>query len=320
MSFEKVCLENENLKVTFLDYGARIYEIFVKDVDGISENILLSLDEDFVKQDTAQFGASVGRVAGRLSRLDYDFATLEDNTAHGINMHSGYDGWWNKTWAYKKGINWIEFSLKDIYSGYKGQLDAKIRYELKDNKLIMTNFAKTDTDTFYNPTNHSYFNLSGDLKEKIDGHELQISADKFVETDKSNIPTGELKSVEGTPFDFNEPTLIKNSLEKLPNGIDDCLVIDESIDNYTPTLILRDPNSRRTLSITTDRKAFVIFSTTGFDADFTLNGGKKMSSQLGIAIEPQELPDAPNHEGFGNIILKANTESVHKTIYEFGIY
>lgn len=97
MSFEKVCLENENLKVTFLDYGARIYEIFVKDVDGISENVLLSLDEDFIKQDTAQFGASVGRVAGRLSRLDYDFATLEDNTAHGINMHSGYDGWWNKT-------------------------------------------------------------------------------------------------------------------------------------------------------------------------------------------------------------------------------
>ncbi|OFI49123.1 hypothetical protein BG261_04420 [Floricoccus tropicus] len=320
MSFEKVSLENENLKVTFLDYGARIYEIFVKDVDGISENVLLSLDEDFIKQDTAQFGASVGRVAGRLSRLDYDFATLEDNTAHGINIHSGYDGWWNKTWAHKKGSNWIEFSLKDIYSGYKGQLDTKIRYELEDNKLIMTNFAKTDTDTFYNPTNHSYFNLSGDVKEKIDGHELQILADKFVETDKLNIPTGELRGVEGTPFDFSEPTLIKDSLEKLPNGIDDCLVIDKSIGNHTPTLILKDPNSRRTLSITTDRGAFVIFSTTGFDADFTLNGGKKMSSQLGIAIEPQELPDAPNHEGFGNIVLKANTESVHKTIYEFGIY
>lgn len=309
-----ITLENNNLSATFLNFGARWHSFLTPNKKGIKENILLSLDTpESILNDPAQFGALVGPVAGRIKQAKWNNISLEKNNGE-HHIHGGSQGWWCQFWDYSieettHSIKVI-FSLTDTKSGYPGPIHVTNTYELTNNSVLMTTSVVSESLTIVNPTNHVYFNLSGDAKETIKNHELFINSKKILETDKDNIPTGKMLSIEETGYDFSTLQPLHTALSKINGGIDDAYPLGSK----NPQITLYEPASSRQLSISSDRGAVVVFSTTGFNDTFKVNG-QPMSSELGIAIETQELPDMPNHPEWGNIELQPGIVKTFRTEY-----
>lgn len=176
--------------------------------------------------------------------------------------------------------------------------------------------GSSNQETLFNPTNHAYFNLSGNGKEKISTHILQIASDQVAELDHEKIPTGRLMDVEGTNFDFQSPKLLARQFFKQPQGYDDAFKLKHK--EGQPQLYLADPKSKRKMEITTSEESVVVFTTTNMDENYVVCN-QKMSSHLGIAIEPQGLPDAVHHSNFQSILLQPGIPKKHQTIYQFGL-
>ncbi|AQP54206.1 hypothetical protein CBF34_08745 [Vagococcus penaei] len=311
-----ITLTNGPLTAVFVDFGARLHKWLVPDKSGQQENILLSLDtSEAILEDTAQFGALVGPVAGRIKDAQWKNYQLERN--HGQHhIHGGSQGWWHRFWHFdfaetKDSISVI-FSLTDTLSGYPGPITVENTYELTKTGITMTTRCQTEEPTIVNPTNHVYFNLSGNTKRDITRHNLMIQAEQRAETDNEAIPTGHLLPVTQTAYDFQTMTRLGDALPKLTNGLDDAYLL--STNTRRPQIILEEPLSGRKLQITTSRQSVVVFSTTGFNANFTVNN-QPMSSQLGLALETQELPDIVHHPEWGEIELTRQHEKVFVTTY-----
>lgn len=310
-----ITLENGTLKATFLNFGARMYEFFAPDKNGLSENIFLSIQPKYLLDDPAQFGALVGPVAGRIKKGQWKEHQFELNNGQN-HLHGGSKGWWNQFWDYQveeheKSIS-VTFKLIDTSSGYPGPIKISNTYELTTDAIIMTTHCISDQDTIVNPTNHVYFNLSGNAKRDITSHILQINARKLLETDTELIPTGQVLPVAGTPYDFSKGNSLKEALIKIPAGIDDAFWLDDK----SPQIILSEQESGRRVTISGNRQAVVVFTATGLDLDLPMTFGDNMHSQAGIALETQELPDIVNHPEWGSIDLKNSEEKVFQTIYQ----
>ncbi len=313
-NIDYITLENGNLQATFLNFGARWHNFIVPDKKGLKENILLSLDTpESILKDPAQFGALVGPVAGRIKDAKWNGIPLEKNNGD-HHIHGGSQGWWCQFWDYSleetSDSVKVIFSLTDTKSGYPGPIHVINTYELTTESVVMTTSVVSEAATIVNPTNHVYFNLSGNAKEKIKNHELFINSQEKIETDMDNIPTGKITSLEGTGYDFSTSKKIGDSLSQIENGIDDAYLLKKE----NPQVILYEPTSGRTLRISSDRDAVVLFSTTGFNDNFKVNG-QNMSSELGLAIETQELPDIVNHPKWGNIDLQTGVTKTYRTEY-----
>jgi len=313
-----ITIKNNYHMVTFVDFGARIQEWIVPDKHGHKENILLSPDTPKeIINDTAQFGALVGPVAGRIKNGEWkDYQFEKNNGNH--HLHGGSNGWWHQFWSFdieeaNDSIT-VHFMLKDTLTEYPGPIYVRNSYKVTKHSIEMMTSCHSDNDTIVNPTNHIYFNLNGNAKKDITNHYLHINSNTVLETDNETIPTGKLLNVKNTGFDFREKRLLGESLEKLTNGIDDAFILE----NKLPQISLSEKESGRTIFISTNRQAAVIFSTTGFEIEQKVSG-KKMSSQLGIAIETLELPDIVNHLEWGSIDLKKGTIKTWKTVYEFEV-
>lgn len=306
-----ITLTNKKLTATFLNFGARWHQFLVPDHEDKQENILLSLDTpEMILQDQAQFGALVGPVAGRIKNAMWQDISLDKNLGD-HHIHGGSQGWWCQFWDYNLiDESTVSFTLIDTISGYPGPIKVVNTYELTKTSVIMTTEVTSESETIINPTNHVYFNLSGNAKREISNHELQILSSSILETDQMNIPTGNILPVKNTGFDFNETKNISQSITQIGKGIDDAYLLEEK----NPQIILSDVLSGRQLSISSNREAAVIFSTTDFNDDFMVNG-QKMRSELGIAIETQELPDIINHPEWGSIELPMNTTKKFQTTY-----
>ncbi len=303
-----------HMEVTFTNFGARIHEWQVEDKDGVKENIVLTIDKpEDILSDTAQFGALVGPVAGRIKNADWNGISLEKNLGK-HHIHGSNNGWWHQFWDVdiEETANsvFVHFSLKDTDSGYPGPIHVTNTYEVTKKAIAMTTTCQTDEETIVNPTNHVYFNLSGNAKEDISTHALEIPADYITETDEDNLPTGKLIPVAGTGYDFNQLTTIETNFNNLSSGLDDAFILSQS----HPIIKLTHPESGRELTITTNRKAAVVFSMTDFNLDYCVNG-KQVSSQLGLAIETQELPDIVHFPEWGSINLSKGDTRIYKTTY-----
>ncbi|MGX6969698.1 aldose epimerase family protein [Vagococcus bubulae] len=304
--------------VTFVDFGARIQEWIIPDKHGKKENILLSPDTPLeILNDTAQFGALVGPVAGRIKNGQWNNRQFEKNNGN-HHLHGGSNGWWHQFWLFdvevaKDSIT-VHFMLKDTLTDYPGPIYVKNSYKVTNDSIDMTTSVHADSDTIVNPTNHIYFNLNGQAKQSIANHMLQIHSDTLLETDNENIPTGVLLDVDGTGYDFRTPRLLSDSLKDLSQGIDDAFLLQD----IQPQMTLSEPSTGRQISISSNRQAAVIFSTTGFEMDQSVSG-EKMRSELGIAIETQELPDIVNHPNLGSIDLEKHQVKTWKTTYTFSI-
>lgn len=247
-------------------------------------------------------------------------STRKNNGHH--HIHGGTNGWSFQYWEVEvfkspQAVG-VVFYLKDTSSGYPGPITATVTYQLEGNKLVMITKANSVVETICNPTNHAYFNLSGNGKRDIDTHQLQIQLDSLLLLDHDNLPTGETIAKEDLPIDFHKSNPLTEILSKYPTGLDDVFLLN-SPKLTKNSLTLSEETSGRQMNIATTNKSMVLFSTTGFDEELQING-KKMHSNFGLAIEPQEIPDIVHFPAFGSITLRPGQERISQTTYEFSTF
>jgi aldose 1-epimerase len=326
-------VNNQGMKVISIDYGCIITKVIVPDKNGNLENVVLGFDsmEEYIAH-SPYFGAVIGRFAGRIKggQFELDGQTCElaknNNNNH---LHGGLRGFDKVVWGSQivEGENEVNvvytYLSEDGEEGYPGNLEMKVTYTLTEkNKFSITYEAVSDKKTLLNVTNHSYFNLSGDLKRDILDHELTLKSDSFVELDEELIPTGEILSVQGTPFDFRKGRFIKDGVESnhpqnilAGNGYDQPFLLTE---NESKEIVLKDDDSGRVLTIETDQPSVVLYTGTQMTSDFGIRGIQSRK-YLGLCLETQGLPDNIHHSHFPSSILEKGQVYRSTTSYLFGV-
>ena len=320
----------QGMTVTLSEYGAAITQIMVADREGRPANVVFGFDtlEGYLS-DHPRFGVIVGRVANRIARgrfkLDGREYTLALN--HGPHhLHGGLKGFDKKLWsskpmdanAHEAGVELSCFS-PDGDEGYPGNLDVRVTYRLSDeNELRIDYRATTDRATLVNLANHSYFNLAG--AGDILGHELWLGADHYTPTDERLIPTGEIRSVKGTPVDFTAPTaigarILETGLE--PEGYDHNFVLNNGGSGLAAAARVRDPNSGRMLEVFTTQPGLQFYTANSLDGGITGSGGMKYPRHSGFCLETQHFPDSINHPSFPPVVLRPGETFESATLFKF---
>jgi aldose 1-epimerase len=324
-------VNDHGMEVSSIDYGCIITEILAPDREGTFENVVLGFDtlEEY-QQHSPYFGAVIGRHAGRIANAEF---TLEGKTYqlekndNGNHLHGGVKGfdkviWETSVMEEKDAISLVfQYLSVDGEEGYPGNLQMKVTYTLNnDNELQISYEGVSDQRTVVNVTNHSYFNLSGNLKRDVLDHSLTLKSDRFLELNEKLIPTGEILPVEDTLFEFRsgrkikEGTVSGDSQNVLAgNGYDHPFLLAE---NHSKEISLHDEESGRGLVIETDQPAVVLYVGTQIPDDFTVRGVKSRK-YLGLCLETQGLPDSLNHPHFPTAILEKDELYQSVTTYKF---
>ena len=325
---------SQGTKLTVLNLGAIISQLYTADCHGELADIVLGFDDptDYIAND-AYFGAVVGRYGNRIARGQF---RLENNTYSlasndGKNhLHGGIEGFNNKIWQVlehdDQNIHLCYVSI-DGEEGYPGELTARVHYSLgDDNSLTVRYQATTTKPTIVNLTQHSYFNLAGHNSGNILNHNLYIDADAYTEIDPELIPTGRLNSVENTPLDFRNSTPVGRRINdahqqlKYGSGYDHNWVLNKTTSGHTKAGVqLHDPSSGRVLKVFTDQPGVQIY--TGNFLDGSLRGKSNFPYQQysGIAIETQHFPNSPNQGKFPSTRLNPGEAFESCTRFEFGV-
>jgi aldose 1-epimerase len=328
-------LRNDHgLEISCINYGCIITEILAPDREGKLENIVLGFDsiEEYEQYSSPYFGAVVGRFAGRIKEGKFTLddqeyqVTKNENQNH---LHGGNKGFSKVLWDYKVGeekeneisIEFCYFS-PDGEEGYPGNLDVKVIYSLtNENELIITYYGKSDKKTLLNMTNHTYFNLSGDLKRDILYHELTIKSDTFIELDRELLPTGNLIDVTGTVFDFRTGRKIIAGVNSTHPQI---LLANKGYDhpfllntNHQQEIILYDKESGRKLVIETDEPSVVLYTGNKLGEQRYKIRNVNSKNYLGLCLETQAPPDSVHHPHFHSSILNENNIYRKRTKYLF---
>ncbi|TCS77761.1 aldose epimerase family protein [Tepidibacillus fermentans] len=326
-------INDHGMEVTSIDYGCIITRMMIPDRDGTIENVVLGFDtlEEYL-QHSPYFGAVVGRHAGRIKNgefeLDGKLYRLAKND-RGNHLHGGLRGFDKVIWDSEVKENADSVSLifrylsKDQEEGYPGNLKMKVTYTLNnDNEFTIIYVGVSDQKTVLNLTNHSYFNLSGNMKRNILDHVLTLKSDYFVELDEQLIPTGEFRLVENSVFDFRTGRKIRDGVVSKDrqniiagNGYDHPFLLTK---NHHPQIILEDKESGRSLTIETDQPSVVLYTANQLSGEFKIRG---INSQpyLGLCLETQGLPDAIHHSTFPSTILEKDEVYRSVTKYKFSI-
>lgn len=323
------------IKASLMNYGATLTHLYVPDRHGKMEDIVLGFDdfEGYLKKEYQEnycyLGSTVGRIGGRIKRnqFDLDGVTYKLDPNQGTtHLHGGKHGWDRKVWKASPikndNIIGVEFSLMspEGEENYPGNIEIRVSYSVhSDGQLTIEYHGLTDKTTIINPTNHSYFNLSGDFSKNILNYKLQISAKHFLPIDENSFPTGELKPVENTPFDFLEETEIGKSLEqedtqlKYGNGIDHSFALDVEEN----CLSLYEPESGRVLTLSTTEPGIQIYTSNYLDGSIKGKNGIAYKKNAAICLETQHFPDSINQKDFPSVILRPDEEFFSKTTFKF---
>jgi len=322
------------LELHAMTLGGIITSLKTPDRSGAMGDIVLGFDRlDEYLKDPPYFGAIIGRYGNRIAggRFSLDGRSYDLTTNNGPHhLHGGRKGFDKAIWqaapsASGAGVTFSRTS-PDGEEGYPGNLQVRVSYTLTDrNELIIDYHATTDKPTLVNLTQHTYFNLTGDVAGDILGHELMIRADRFTPVDATLIPTGELAPVQGTPFDFRKPTAIgariDQSAQQLVNGkgYDHNWVLNRSGQGLEPAVRLVEPKSGRTLDIATTQPGLQVYTGNFLDGTIRGKGGRSYSQRTGLCLETQHFPDSPNHPAFPSTILRPGQEYSTKTVFTFGV-
>lgn len=318
-----------------MNYGGIILSIRVPDRKGEFADVVLGHDSlEGYTPNPPYFGAIVGRYANRIANgtftLDGKTYTLPKNDGPNT-LHGGTTRTFDRVvWDAEplKGKTGVAFSYlsKDGDDGFPGNLKMKVTYTLTDgNALIIDYEATTDKATPINVSQHSYFNLKGEGNGDILDHEIMINADRFTPVDKNLIPTGELRPVKGTPFDFTTPTKIgariNDNYEQLVlgHGYDHNFVINSHPEQSGLKLAARvhEPTSGRTLEVWTTQPGVQFYTGNFLDGKVVGKNGHVYQRRNGFCLETQHFPDSPNHPDFPSTILKPG-ETFHQTaVFKF---
>jgi aldose 1-epimerase len=327
------------VELRVLNYGGIILSLKVPDRNGRFGDVVLGYDSlaDYVRS-SPYFGAIIGRYGNRIGggRFTLDGRTYTLARNNGPNhLHGGVKGFdkvvWDVTPFEGGGGDSVglvfRYTSPDGEEGYPGTLQATVTYTLTDrNELIFDYHATTDRATPVNLTQHSYFNLAGDGKGDILGHVVTLNADRFTPVDSTLIPTGEIKSVSGTPFDFRTPTAIGARIDQHDEqlryglGYDHNFVLNKgSGGGSTLAARVSEPSSGRVMEIYTTEPGVQFYS--GNFLDGTLRGkhGVVYLHRYGFALETQHFPDSPNKRDFPSTILRPGEQYRSRTIYTFAV-
>ena len=266
------------------------------------------------------FGALIGRHANRIARGRFSLNGVEYQLPcnNGVNhLHGGFKGFDKREWSVSEAGNTLHLTYfsKDGEEGYPGNLTAFVDYTLGYNELRIDYRATTDRDTIVNLTNHSYFNLRG--AGTILDHELTLNADHYTPVSEDLIPTGEIKSVEGTPMDFRKAKAIGSEVNDVAGGYDHNFVLNNWDGSLRLAALLYEPISGRALEIFTTEPGIQFYSGNFLDGSFTGKNGVAYEKYTGLCLEPQHFPDAPNHPNFPSTVLRPSEEYKHTSVYRF---
>lgn len=321
-----ISMKNEQLEVVVSNYGCTIIKVIMADKNGHKDDVVLGYD-DFTQYQTldAYLGALVGRVANRIKAGQFSLNGQDYHLAvnNGPNhLHGGIKGFSYQVFDYTiedEHTLKLHYLSKDGEEGYPGDLDLTVTYTLKDDTLTARYQATSSADTLINITNHSYFNLSGH-KENIYQHTLQIHASQFACVDSDGLTTGELKDVEGTPFDFRQPALIGERVEqddeqlKIGKGFDHPFLFDTQSNQV---ILTHEPTGRQLIVSTTLPQAQI------YTANY-LDGrlgkyGERYYARDAVCIETQNMPDAIHLEEHPTTLLKKGETYDEITSYQFKV-
>lgn len=319
------------LKLT--NYGARIVCIEVPDKNGIKDNITMGSQtlETIIKGD-AFGGATIGRYANRIANAKFTLDGTEYNlTANNKpnSLHGGPKGWFTKVWNAEilknSKVPAVKFSYTspDMEEGYPGTVIIEVTFTWTEkNEIIIDYAASTDKRTVLSVTNHAYFNLHGAGKGYIFDHILKLNASTYTPFNATKIPTGEIRPVKGTPFDFTVPHSIGESVgvsyeNVVFNGYDHNFVLDKK---GKVAAEVYDPESGRVMEVITDQPAIQFYSGSGMAwKKASTTSGDPVKTRSGFALETQHFPDSPNQPGFPSTILSPGEKFKSQTIYRFSI-
>jgi aldose 1-epimerase len=323
----------KGMQVALADYGARIVSIDVPDGHGNLADVVLGFDsfKGYLGNDP-YFGATVGRYANRIAKGTFTLDGVQYKLPinDGPNsLHGGTQGFDKRVWTAKElsqSHPAVEFTYlsKNGEEGYPGDLHVAVVYRLEDDNVLRIDYtATTDKDTVINLTNHSYFNLSGQGSGSILNEEAMINASHFTPIDANLIPTGEIHSVGGTPFDFRKLTRIgarineDNEQLKFAHGYDDNFVLDRESAGLVLAARVVDPESGRVLECFTTEPGLQFYTGNFLDGSIHGKRGKVYGRRSAFTLETQHFPDSPNHPDFPSTELKPGETYHQTTIFKF---
>lgn len=323
----EVILTNANgMYVSSCTLGCTITAIATPDANGIVENVVCSFDTaEKYKQYPQFFGAAIGPFAGRLEDafIEINGVSLQARPNEGHHLlHGGNDGFHNQLWQFETGVSsrgqFVKYFLNFDSIDFPGKLNMSITYTLtKSNELIISYEGISDTDTILNCTNHSYFNLSGNLKRTIEGHALKFGSKEMLYIDNQGLPLGNIENVVGTVFDFNEKKYLKEVINsnfaqvKLASGgIDHPFLLQKN------EIELSEEESGRKLTIITDEQALVVYTGSKIGNGYSFKEAPAQN-YLGICLEVQNVPNSIKYKHLPSSILKKGIPYKHETIYRF---
>jgi aldose 1-epimerase len=332
---EKYTLKNANgMEIDIITYGGIITRWTAPDKEGVYKDIVLGYNtlEEY-EASNPYFGALIGRYGNRIAKgkfslngTDYQL-TVNDGENH---LHGGKIGFDKVVWKAKentldKGVGlMLSYLSKDGEEGYPGNLTSVVKYTLTDDNVLEVDYqATTDQETIVNLTQHSYFNLTGDFNQTILDHEIVINADQYLPVDNTLIPTGELKEVNDTPFDFRTAKSISQDINTTDDqltkgkGYDHCWVLNDQDKGMREIASAYEPQSGRLLEISSDEPGIQFYTGNFLDGTLPSKTGGTYANRTGFCLETQHYPDSPNQPDFPSVVLKPGETYTTKTVFKF---
>ena len=340
-----VLKNNSGMEVCITNYGGRVVSLMVPDRDGKPVDVVLGFDNIHQYADTlnspTDYGSSVGRYANRIAKgrfiLNGDTIQLRQNDGENCLHGGGTTGWMNQVYdAEQIGDSILKLTIvaEDGENGFPGKVTAVTTYKVSgDNTLDCTWEATTDKETIINQTNHNYYNLSGDFTQAAYDQVLFVNADCFTPSDKAYIPTGELRSVEGTPFDFRTPHAVGDSIRSDYDQIQNAGGYDHNFclntfkdgkgDDTQVCATLYSPKTGILMEMRTNEPGVQVYSANfqgvGRDADIIRKHGLKYPQHVSVCLESQKYPDSPNKQDWTQPVLKPGEKYYSHAAYTFKV-
>ncbi len=316
-------------------YGGILISLKTPDRTGALGDVVLGHDdlESYIRNNSPYLGALIGRYGNRIGKAQFTLAgkTYKLAANDGPNhLHGGIKGFDKVVWRAEKtdAADGVALSLTyispDGEEGYPGTLTARVTYTLTDGNVLRIDYeATTDQPTVVNLTNHAYFNLKDAGSSPILGHELTLNAETFTPVDKTLIPTGELRPVEGTPFDFRQPVAIGARIEQAEEqlqfggGYDHNWVLGRQGNGLSLAARVSEPETGRTMEVFTTEPGIQFYAGNFLDGSITGRGGVAYQKRAGFCLETQHYPDSPNKPGFPSTALEPGQTYRSTTEFRF---
>jgi len=323
----------QGMEVGVINYGGIIVSMTAPDRNGKYEDVVLGFDSlsQYLKGNPAYFGALIGRFGNRIAKGKFSIDKVQytlpvNNGENHLHGGKGFDKvFWDIEVQPDSSSLKLTYQSADGEQGYPGNLKVEVVYTLTDqNELKIDYKAATDKATVVNLTQHTYFNLSANMNQDILQHQLQINADEFLPVDKGLIPTGELRKVATTPFDFTTLTAVGSRInqdeDQLKKGVgyDHCWIL-RGYDGKTNRKIaeLYDSTSGRLMEVSTTEPGVQFYSGNFLDGTLTGKGGVVYKHRTGLCLETQHYPDSPNQSAFPSVLLSPGQTYETSTTYKF---